>query len=78
MKTAVSIPDSVFAAAESVADRLSISRSQLYTRAIQEFIELHGAQNVTERLDRVYADNPSKLDPGIVELQQKSLADDPW
>ncbi len=78
MKTAVSIPDSVFEAAETVAQRLSISRSQLYTRAIQEFLELHGAQNVTERLDRVYAENPSELDPGVVEMQRRSLADDPW
>ncbi len=55
-----------------------MSRSQLYTRAIQEFVELHGAENVTERLDRVYSENPSTLDPGFVEMQRKSLADDPW
>ncbi len=78
MKILVSIPDSVFEAAETVAQRLSISRSQLYTRAIQEFLALHGAQNVTERLDRVYAENPSELDPGLVEMQRRSLADDPW
>ena len=78
MKTAVSIPDPVFEAAETVADRLSISRSQLYTRAIQEFLELHGAASATERLDRVYADNPATLDSGLVEIQRRSLADDPW
>jgi metal-responsive CopG/Arc/MetJ family transcriptional regulator len=78
MKTAVSIPDPVFEAAEAVAGRLSISRSQLYTRAIQEFLELHGSQDVTDRLDRVYADNPSTLDPGLMDMQRKSLADNPW
>ncbi len=78
MKTAFSIPDAVFQAAETVAGRLSISRSQLYTRAIQEYLELHGSQDVTERLDRVYAENPSMLDPGLVEMQRKSLADSPW
>jgi len=78
MKTAVSIPDTVFQAAETVANRLAISRSQLYTRAIQEFIELHAAQKVTERLDRVYGENPSTLDPDLAEMQRKSLADDPW
>ncbi len=78
MKTALSIPDSVFEAAETVAERLSISRSQLYTRAIQEFLKLHGAQDVTERLNRVYSEASSALDPSLVEMQAKSLAENPW
>ena len=78
MKTAVSIPDPVFEAAETFAERLSISRSQLYTRAIQNSLKCGRPQNVTERLDRVYAENPSTLDPGLVELQRKFLANDAW
>jgi hypothetical protein len=78
MKTAVSIPDPVFAAAESAAARLSMSRSQLYTRAIRDFLESHSSQDITQRLDRTYADNPSALDRGWMEMQRRSLAGDSW
>ena len=74
--TAISIPDSVFDAAELAAERLAISRSQLYTRALQEFLALHGSENVTEQLNRVYAETDSSLDPTLIEVQRRSLADD--
>jgi metal-responsive CopG/Arc/MetJ family transcriptional regulator len=38
MKIAVSIPDEVFAEAESLAQRLNTSRSELYSRALTEFV----------------------------------------
>ncbi len=51
MKTAVSIPDEVFREADRTADRLGWSRSQLYTRALQEFLEQQGDDPVTMALD---------------------------
>lgn len=51
MKTAVSVPDEVFRAAESAARRLGISRSQLYTRAIQDFLTDQEDDPVTAALD---------------------------
>jgi hypothetical protein len=41
MKTAISIPDDVFADAERLARRLKKSRSELYSRAIREYIGEH-------------------------------------
>ena len=41
MKTAVSIPDDVFEDAERLASRLRTSRSQLYARALAEFVARH-------------------------------------
>lgn len=51
MKTAVSIPDEVFREADRVADRLGWSRSQLYARALREFIDAQGEDPVTAALD---------------------------
>ena len=48
MKTAISIPDDVFAEAEETAQRLGVSRSGLYTRAIAEFVERHRGLGVRE------------------------------
>ena len=51
MKTAVSIPDEVFAEADRAAERLGWSRSQLYARAVGEFLERQGEDPVTAALD---------------------------
>lgn len=53
MKTAVSLPDEVFREADQLADRLGWSRSQLYTRAVREFIERQGDDPVTTALDAI-------------------------
>ena len=53
MKTAVSIPDDVFEAADVMANRLGYNRSQLYTRAVRRYLEDHGEDPVTAALDQV-------------------------
>lgn len=55
MKVAVSIPGPVFAEAESLAKRLNTSRSEVYSRALQEFLGRHAPERVTEQMDRVIA-----------------------
>ncbi len=54
MKTAFSLPDELFEAAEAVAERLSLNRSQLYARAIAEFVAKWSADEVRESYDRAY------------------------
>lgn len=51
MKTAVSIPDPVFAEAEALAQRLGISRSNLYARALGAFVASNAPDRVTEAMD---------------------------
>jgi len=53
MKTAISIPDDVFADAEQLARELKKSRSRLYGDAVREYIARHSAESITESLDRV-------------------------
>ncbi len=53
MKTAVSIPDDVFNDAERLAARFQTSRSELYARALAEFIARHDEESVTRALDEV-------------------------
>jgi metal-responsive CopG/Arc/MetJ family transcriptional regulator len=77
VKTAVSIPDPVFQAADRMAARLHLSRSELYARALRRFLESDDDAAVTARLDAVYADIPSTLDPMLNELQRRSI-DEAW
>ena len=55
MKTAISIPDELFAEADRLARKLNQSRSKLYSRAIREYVARHSADEVTGALDEVYA-----------------------
>ena len=80
MKTAISIPDQLFEAADRLADRLGMSRSELYATAVAKYLEAHKAQGVTERLDAVYAAQPeqSGLDPVLYALQLQALPKEDW
>ena len=53
MKTAVSVPDEVFRAAERHARRTRKSRSQLYSQALSEYLARHEPDEVTESMNRV-------------------------
>lgn len=53
MKTAISVPDDVFQAAERHAKRTQKSRSQLYADAIAEYLVRHAPDEVTQAMDRV-------------------------
>jgi predicted transcriptional regulator len=56
VKTAVSVPDDVFSSAERLAERMKVSRSELYSRALAEFLARHAPETVTESWDAVLAD----------------------
>lgn len=78
MKTAIYIPDDIFKTAERVARRLKISRSELYARAVKEYItELEGA-STTERLNILYAEEDSRLDNALLQAQKRILQDEKW
>ena len=78
MKTAISIPDQVFESAEKLASRLGQSRSQLYTQAISGFVEKHSTDNVTKKLDAIYAKTDVRLDLILQNAQFLSVTKDKW
>lgn len=73
MKTAVSVPDDIYDAAEDLSEELGLSRSGLYSQAVAEFVTRHRQSDVTERLNAVYAEQSSRLDPVLNELQIRSV-----
>ena len=76
VKTAVSIPDDVFAAADRLARRRKMTRSGLYADALRRLLaesDLDG--DVTARLDAVYADAGGDLDPALVAAQNHAIAE---
>ena len=79
MKTAISIPDDVFMDAEKLAKRLKIGRSQLYRRAVSEYVARHSPDEVTEALDRVCAElSAPEPDPFLSAAARSVLGRTEW
>jgi len=78
MKTAISIPDEVFEDAERLAGRLQTSRSQLYARALAEFVARHDDDRVAEAMDKVVDDVGAEPDDFMHEVARKTLRRVQW
>jgi metal-responsive CopG/Arc/MetJ family transcriptional regulator len=72
MKTAVSLPDALFRAADRHALRAGKSRSKLYAEAITEYLSRHSPDDVTEAMNRVVDELPRERDR-FVEAAARSV-----
>lgn len=78
MKTAISIPNPIFEAAESLALQLGISRSELFTKAMADYIEAQKYKDVTAQLNSVYAQDISTLPNELANMQYQSIGHEDW
>jgi metal-responsive CopG/Arc/MetJ family transcriptional regulator len=78
MKTAVSIPDEVFKEADRLAKNLKTSRSDLYSRALKEFLARHAPDAVTDAMNRVVADVGERSDPFVSRAARLALERSEW
>jgi metal-responsive CopG/Arc/MetJ family transcriptional regulator len=78
MKVAVSIPDDVFAEAEALAKRFKTTRSELYSRALGEFIGTHAPDLVTELMNDVVRDVAPEQDVFSVDAGRQVLKKTEW
>jgi predicted transcriptional regulator len=80
MKTAISLSDSLYRAANRIARRLGISRSEVFQRALSAYVSAHEDAGITEALDAVYPEGgeTGRLDPALSRLQAASLPKEDW
>jgi predicted transcriptional regulator len=76
MKVAISVPDDTFEAAERMARRLRMSRSQLYARAVEAYVGAQRGSEVREKLAAVYGSTATTVDPVIDQLQAEALREE--
>ncbi|MHB9003746.1 MAG: ribbon-helix-helix domain-containing protein [Coriobacteriia bacterium] len=76
MKTAISIPDDVFSDAEVLARRQKRSRSELYSRAVREYVAKYSPDAVTEQLDVLCAE--TEPDPFATQAAHEALRRSEW
>ena len=78
MKIAVSVPDSVFEEAEQLARRTKRSRSEVYSRALAEYVARHSPDRVTEAMDRVLAEIGEPADQFVRAASRRALKRSDW
>ena len=78
MKTAVSIPDRIFRAAERAAKRQKVSRSRFYAQAVEAYLKAQSSKQITEALNAVYATEDSSLNPVMARIQSLSIGREEW
>jgi hypothetical protein len=79
MKTAVSLPDDLFRAAERYAKRMRKPRSQLYAQALTEYLARHTPEEVTEAMNRVVERlGESAPDPFLAGAVRQVLEQTEW
>ncbi len=79
MKTAVSLPDELFAEAERLARRLKKPRSRVYSEAIKEYVARHDPDLVTGKLDELMSGPEApKTDEFVSTAARKILERTDW
>lgn len=78
MKTAISLPDEVFQEAEALAKQLGVSRSELYTKALTAYLQNYNRDRILNKLNQVYSEESSELDPVLAKMQFMSLPYEDW
>ncbi len=79
MKTAVSLPEQVFYKAEQLAKQLGVSRSELYKKAIESYLEQQNSrETIIESINRVCDEVDTQLDPAFREASHRLLEQNEW
>ena len=82
MKTAISLPDTLYADAEETAKSMGIPRSQLFAKALEEFITHHRRESITEKYNDVYAkldmNNSKNISIASLDSLRELTKNDSW
>ena len=78
MKTAISLPDELFDEADEVAERIGMSRSQLYATALAEYLAKFRSHSVTARLNDVHSVTESSRDEALRSAARKTVRRAEW
>lgn len=80
MKTAVSLPDELFYKVEELAFLLDVSRSEVFQKAIDQYIKNYDSEMVLNQLNKVYSTEPSALNEKthIIQLETLKNNNETW
>jgi metal-responsive CopG/Arc/MetJ family transcriptional regulator len=65
VKTAISLDEELLIRVNRLASDLHISRSKVFTLAVQDFLKIRENQSLLEQLNKAYEDFPDKEEKAI-------------
>jgi metal-responsive CopG/Arc/MetJ family transcriptional regulator len=78
MKTAISLPDEIFAQTERLARRLKKSRSEVYREAVVEYVARHDPDAIIDAMNRVVDRIGGKVDRFSTMAGRRVLERSEW
>lgn len=82
VKTAISLGESLFERADTLARQLHVSRSELFSRAMSEFLERRESRILLEAINRAVEDAPLEDEERLVlrsmRRRQQALPGSEW
>ena len=82
VKIEVSLSNTLFEEVEGLARELEMSRNELLSVAVQEFVERRETRRMMAALNEVHKDVPDEEERAtlrqMLELHRKTLSDDAW
>ena len=78
MKVAVSIPDPLLKEVDSLAAQLHASRSEIFSRALREFLARHAPDRLTEQMNAALLQIADQKDPFANEAARGVLKRVDW
>jgi predicted transcriptional regulator len=78
MKTAISLPDEVFEAADLLAAKMKMSRSQLYVTALEKFIKENQESDITARINDYIDKHGQPVDELFINGSLAEMRKEKW
>jgi metal-responsive CopG/Arc/MetJ family transcriptional regulator len=78
MKTAISLPESIFREAERFARRVRKTRSKLYAEALAEYLARNSPNDITESMNLVCDRVAPQTDVFQAEASHRILSSESW
>lgn len=78
MKTAISIPDEIYAGAQRLARSTKKSRSRLFSDAMKEYLARHAPDEITEAMNQACSRAGQTKDPFVSGAARRALERSEW
>ena len=82
VKTAISLNEELFLKVNQLADDLHISRSKVFTLAVQDYVKKQENQALLARLNEAYEDSPDgeerKISKSMGRKQKRLIERESW
>ena len=75
MKTAISLEDELLLQADLTARQMGISRSRLFSIALEAYLRKRRNAEILDRLNKVYADEPSPEEPRTIAGMKRRFSE---